>query len=154
MFPLRSLSGALSGKEELGLESARETGEQRRLYEVPRATGEQSWENARDGRAGKRNAESGRAGILRREPGWDGGRQPHAELKNSTLRRDGKGGGGGFEGGKRHRELKDRRAEHGISDAKGRCRWRQGQVTGTLAVKQESGVWMKRRRSRLTGPNL
>ena len=90
-----------SGKEEP--ESTRETGEQRRRYQAPRATGELNWEDAHDGMAGKRNAESGRAGIPRREPGWGGGRQPHAELKNCTLRRDGKGGGGGFGGGKGHR---------------------------------------------------
>lgn len=105
-------------------------------------TGEQGRETLRAARQASR--EGNRGGV----------EATHAKLKNSALRRDGKGGGGGFEGGKRHRERKDRRAEHGMSDAKGCCRWRQGQVTGTLAVKQESGVWMKRRRSRLTGPNL
>ena len=109
MFPLCWLSEALSGKEELGLESARATREQRSLHQVPRATGEQNWEDDSGGTARKRNAESGRAAGSRRETGSGGGRQPHSELRDCSLRGDGKGEGGGFEGEKRHREPKDRR---------------------------------------------
>lgn len=109
MFPLCSLSGALPGTEELGLESTCATREQPGLHQVPRATGEQNWEDDLDGTAWKRNAESGRAGISRRKTGWGGGCRPHSELRECSLRGDGKGEGRGFEGGKRHREPKDRR---------------------------------------------
>lgn len=67
---------------------------------MPRATGEQNWEDDRGGTARKRNAESGRAAGSRRETGSGGGRQPHSELRECSLRGDGKGEGGGFEGEK------------------------------------------------------
>lgn len=52
------LLGALSEKEELESESAHMTRQQGGLYQVPRATVDQNWEDDCDGRAEeKRNAE-------------------------------------------------------------------------------------------------